>query len=913
MVGAVRFALVAGLVLASSTSVASPLAKGGEPRLRDRAIVSGSPARARSAFAPLAARGWRASWDRDTGVPARIWGSYVDVPDAVGDAAVAERAARRFLAEHAALLAPGASASDFVVVANQLDDGIRSVGFAQTYRGVPVLGGGVGFVFAHDRLFAISSSAWPDVTVALPRPMRAILPIVAGARGAVQGARVAYHGVDIVEDGLARSYRDSHGRELRRESRIMHATGTLAYHVGVRHAGGVRADAVVPAASITVNGSAVTTAPNGTFSWPGMAAATVVPSVTGTYVRIVNQAGPLATTTLTAQPDESVVWDLASDEYGDAQLSTYVYANQAKAKARIVNPSVAAWLDTPLDFYVNENGTCNAYSTGDEVHLYRAGTGCANTGRLADVVFHEFGHSLHAHSVIAGMGAFEPHLSEGLSDFFAANLTGDPAMGRGFYLDESPLRDVDPVGSERVYPLDFDFDPHISGLIIAGALWDLRKALIRQLGPAAGVARAEKIYTGIMQRADDIGTTFAAALIADDDDGNLGNNTPNYCAIERAFGQHGLVPDFASTRVHPPIVDDRDISVAVDMPAAPMCTPPTVVAIKVTWRANDGVASSFDLVPQGAVWTGAFPAQPDGTLIEYAVDVVFDDGSLQAFPNNPADPRYQVFLGNATPIYCESFDVDPEWEQSSNRGFEWQWGPPVIGRTGHDPDAAFTGDNVLGTDLTSDGQYRSDLVVSVMTPVVDVSAYQRVRLQYRRWLTVEDAVFDQATIRANNHEIWRNAQSAATGTLDHVDREWRYHDLDLTPYVEDGALQIAWALTTDYGKELGGWTLDDVCIVGLQKNAVCGDGALDPGEACDDGNTDSGDGCDRTCDEELVAGGGGCCDAGGGGPGSLLLALLVLVTAAGRGAARAPGRCGRSRCACRSKTADRAGRPRSSA
>ena len=31
---------------------------------------------------------------------------------------------------------------------------------------------------------------------------------------------------------------------------------------------------------------------------------------------------------------------------------------------------------------------------------------------------------------------------------------------------------------------------------------------------------------------------------------------------------------------------------------------------------------------------------------------------------------------------------------------------------------------------------------------------------------------------------------------------------------------------------------------------VCGDGALDAGEACDDGNTDDGDGCDGSCDSE---------------------------------------------------------------
>jgi uncharacterized protein (TIGR03382 family) len=152
--------------------------------------------------------------------------------------------------------------------------------------------------------------------------------------------------------------------------------------------------------------------------------------------------------------------------------------------------------------------------------------------------------------------------------------------------------------------------------------------------------------------------------------------------------------------------------------------------------------------------------------------------------------------------------------------------------------------------------------------------YERVHLQYRRWLTVEDATYDQATIRANGVDVWHNV-SSQTATLDHVDREWRFHDLDLTPQVSAGRLAVEWGIATDFSKELGGWTLDDACLVGLVKIPRCGDGALDDGEECDDGNTTNGDGCDDDCVDEIVAGGGGCCDAGNAAPGNVLLVLAV--------------------------------------
>ncbi|MBE7452886.1 MAG: DUF4215 domain-containing protein [Kofleriaceae bacterium] len=100
----------------------------------------------------------------------------------------------------------------------------------------------------------------------------------------------------------------------------------------------------------------------------------------------------------------------------------------------------------------------------------------------------------------------------------------------------------------------------------------------------------------------------------------------------------------------------------------------------------------------------------------------------------------------------------------------------------------------------------------------------------------------------------------------HKDREWRFHDVDLTAQAADGTVQVTFGLTSDQGLELGGWTLDDVCIVGWSAAfARCGDGSLGATEACDDGNTVDGDGCSATCQLRDDGGegdgdlGGGCC------------------------------------------------------
>ena len=57
-----------------------------------------------------------------------------------------------------------------------------------------------------------------------------------------------------------------------------------------------------------------------------------------------------------------------------------------------------------------------------------------------------------------------------------------------------------------------------------------------------------------------------------------------------------------------------------------------------------------------------------------------------------------------------------------------------------------------------------------------------------------------------------------------------------------GLQVLTWSLTSDYSNQFGGWTLDDVCLVGLDKTPRCGDGYVDLGEDCDDGSADGNDG-----------------------------------------------------------------------
>jgi uncharacterized protein (TIGR03382 family) len=145
-----------------------------------------------------------------------------------------------------------------------------------------------------------------------------------------------------------------------------------------------------------------------------------------------------------------------------------------------------------------------------------------------------------------------------------------------------------------------------------------------------------------------------------------------------------------------------------------------------------------------------------------------------------------------------------------------------------------------------------------------------------------------------------------SSSIHHIDKEWRFHDVPLSGKTFGTKLTVSFDVTSDEGLELGGWQLDDLCIV-ANVNSICGDGIKSPTEACDEGteNTnlpnrcrtycglpacgdaivDDGEECDdgidgsSDCTETCMSKTGGelsgCCSTGRGPGSAIALAFLV--------------------------------------
>ena len=864
--------------------------------------------------------GWTALWDRDTNVPVRMWGPATFTAGAMRDPAIAEAAARQFLAQHLALLAPGSQLSDFVLVANQLGGAgdVRSLGFQQLSGGLKVLGGAVSFSFKNDRMIMVGSTALPGVHVAALPPTRvdagrlaasatswlasAGFSVAASAPGAdrvivpiihprgAQGLDIEYR---LAEQLLVESTRDE-GRwnvwldaatasPILRTSMVQYASGKVLFNVPDRHPSGPRSPKPAPKARHTIDTVATVAEIDGTVTWAGTANATVAPGLTGPFVAVTNKAGAVAADSLTLVDGGTLTWDKATDEFGDAQLSSFVFASQARAFVHDnIDPNLT-WADTSLlPVNVNINQTCNANYNGASINFYRAtsspsGTQCQNTGRIADVVYHEFGHSVHHHAVIDGVGNVDGGVGEGMADVLAALITRDHGMGRGFFLNDLPLRDLDQAQTLR-YPDDLQGEVHADGEIVGQAFWDMKKELIAKLGVEAGEAQARKIYYGIIQRSVDIPTTYIEALVSDDNDGDLTNGTPNMCAINAGYGAHGLANAAAALGLTPPARDRFTISFTAKPPAGTAdCMGASVTKAAIEWKKRDGQMNTVDLAAAGTTYSGVIPTQPEGTVVQYKVTITLSDGSSISYPNNAADPFYEFYVGEVTKIWCSDFESGAgDWTHGAlpaNRD-EWQVGPPQ--GLGGDPKNAFGGTAVFGVDLAGDGVYRSSITSWAESPEIDLQGHTDVRLQYQRWLGVEDGFFDNARILVNGTKMWSNFASPMETMqgVDFIDKEWRFQDVELTAQAATGKVKLRFELDSDQGLNYGGWTMDDVCVVAAAPAPSCGNGNLDDGESCDDGNIDDGDGCSPTCG--VPGDDTGCCSVGATPGGAALLSLFTV-------------------------------------
>jgi hypothetical protein len=828
----------------------------------------------------LARRGgsWRVLWDEATRTPTRLSGSGWDVPpERLANDKEAWLLGREILTEERALLGgDGIDLSDLEPWTLDRSHGITTLTWKRLWNGLAVVDARISLRFKSDRFVMAQFESMPDIKVSsvarVPsdsatlvatnamnwstadfyehrKPELVVLPLL---RGLESNYRLAWSLRLRAKDfpSSRRVFVDAHSGEFLGWIEMMRfMDGQVLAEHDDRFPDNGTSTSPMAHAELSGNNASLSADMDGLFTLSTNEPVSLDWSVGSEWfdIRAVDGNGRAVfsdefTTDgdiLTASADDSLSGQGQRRQL--AQIDAHVSAHIVRKRGLSIRPDFS-WAESQVVTRVNDGESrCNAWFDEEStLNFVIQGQGCNNTARLADVVYHEYGHGFHLWNIISGAGGWgDGSLGEGLSDYMSATITNSSDLAPGFFRQtNAPLRQLE--GDYR-WPEDIEEDPHQTGLIIASALWHLREGLIAEYGSDAGIEHADFLYLNAARRAAEIPLVYDELLLADDDDGNLSNGTPNQCIIDEAFARHGLSGQGGSGAAqinHEPPVnlpafgDDITIEVASGLSGL-NCLDSDLASVIVHWSydSEEGsfASASLNEDPESGVFTGVLPSPPTSNLIQYYIEAFSDDGELlgRLPQGSVSDPWYGLWVGPAQTIYFSDFEEDDGGfsheliSESEQLGADdWQWGEPQ-GAEG-DPVTAWSGDMVWGNDLALEsnwnGAYQAEVHNVLSSPEIDLperAPGDRLHVQFRRWLNVEDGFFDQAILSVNGTEIWTQLNSGDPDAgQHHQDRHWAMRSYDVTEVLsDDTTLRIDWEIVSDGGLQMGGWNLDDVRVL----------------------------------------------------------------------------------------------------
>jgi hypothetical protein len=354
----------------------------------------------------------------------------------------------------------------------------------------------------------------------------------------------------------------------------------------------------------------------------GIYSGSATSTLSGQYVRISDTCGSIS-----QGPDgsgnilfgTSAGTDCTTPGHGGAgnthsARTQFYQVNRIKEVARAWLPT-NTWLGQVLTVNTNLNQTCNAYWNGSTLNFFKSGGGCANTGEIAAVSLHEFGHGMDSND---GNGAAtEGGTGEAYGDITAAIALHSSCIGPGFLTSNcsgygnactscTGVRDIDYAKHSTGLPATVSNftqvrcsagsgpcgkEVHCESYVPSEAVWDFANRDLPNPGSGTAWSVLDRLWylsrsTSTRSFTCTTGGTFTSngctagnwwktMRAVDDDDGNLANGTPHGGALFAAFNRHGI----ACT---------TDAGASTTFAG---CTPPTTPTVTLTGGSNSASLS----------------------------------------------------------------------------------------------------------------------------------------------------------------------------------------------------------------------------------------------------------------------------------------------------------------------------------
>lgn len=567
-------------------------------------------------------------------------------------------------------------------------------------------------------------------------------------------------------------------------------------------------------------GTLVTDA-NGQINPDITAPVSITVNTNGVHNRLIQGANaPTASATIQPGVPQTIQMSsqtASSNESSHLAVRHWLHAANEMCRTILGNSAQLNTADNVLPT-VNIGSTCNAYYTNNTVNFYAAGGSCNNTG-FSTVAVHEWGHGLD--DQYGGISQTQG-LSEGWGDIIGMYLVDNPIVGIYFTTSGGYVRN----GMNNTnYPPPSEV--HAAGEVWMGFAWRLRENLRASLGTTQAIAVSNDIVIGsIAANATNQTNAVIQVFVADDNDGNLNNGVPHYNELSAAATTKNLpyphVQLATITHVALGNTSARLVPREVDATAT-IVSSGTITQLRLVYNAAGAGSQTRVMVPNGQPngYKALLPGIVSGQ-ITYHLEAQHSSGPFVRLPET-GEFSYAVSVAPTGPFvgfYAENFDgAVTGWTHAQvATQDDWQVGHPA-GRSGtssgqawSDPSNAFSGNNCYGNDLGNtigatnwNGAYGASVSNYLRSPAINCAGRTGVTLRFKRWLTVEEGIFDQATLLVNGAPVWSNPLN---GNL--RDLSWQSIELPIPMADNNPAVQLEWRLVSDAGLQLGGWNIDDI-------------------------------------------------------------------------------------------------------
>lgn len=522
----------------------------GEKTLRTTTIA----ARHYNGFAPTVdIPGAELDLDKVTGAVRLISGKLDSTLLTGDDSAAYIQFALKYIDSHPEIFGIKSSSVRLNKDATLIDSDVQFLKFKVLRGGVVIADANIDFRFKRGQLVQIVNQTFAEAPVE-PAASNLDLQTIAESRSGgqvtskgafyrVQTLKTGYRLVRVEHFNLLKDNRslvmevDSKGKVFEFKEAHYYMQGRATADVYPRWYQQPLMRATLPSLQVKAGSQDVITDRDGLFNTN--ATPSIVDGLRGSFVSTRAVTGtPLARTGTT----ENGAYSIYANRVGNdaphldkniAQAMVYYHTDRIVERAK--NYIRADWMNATLPANVNLDDTCNAHWDGTSINLYSGDSECANTGSISDVTYHEWGHGLDSNTGGIDDGA----LSEGFGDIVSLVMTRSNLLGIGFLLEnQAPVRDI---SQTHVYPRDKG-EVHQEGMIIGSTFWDLFKALTVKYGEDKANDLLANYAFKMIFTARTYLDVYSALLVIDDNDGDLGNGTPNRCLLNGVFAAHGLVP-----------------------------------------------------------------------------------------------------------------------------------------------------------------------------------------------------------------------------------------------------------------------------------------------------------------------------------------------------------------------------------